>query len=56
VENGFSVSFIRLEEPLVQLRRDAELPPSRLRKYLSSDETNGPFADPARYRAVARSP
>ena len=38
VENGFSVSFFRLEELLMQLRRDADLPPSRLRrrKYLSS--------------------
>jgi DNA replication protein DnaC len=32
VENGFSVAFFRLEELLVALRRDADLPPSRLRR------------------------
>jgi len=38
VENGFGVTFFRLEELLAALRRDADLPPSRLRrkKYLSS--------------------
>jgi DNA replication protein DnaC len=32
VENGFSVAFFRLEELLTALRRDADLPPSRLRQ------------------------
>jgi DNA replication protein DnaC len=32
VENGFSVAFFRLEELLLALKRDAELPPSRLRR------------------------
>lgn len=32
VENGFSVAFFRLEELLQSLRRDADLPSSRLRK------------------------
>jgi DNA replication protein DnaC len=38
VENGFSVSFFRLEELLSAMRRDAELAPSKLRrrKYASS--------------------
>jgi len=38
IENGFGVMFYRLEELLVALRRDADLPPARLRrkKYLSS--------------------
>jgi len=37
VEQGFGVYFYRLEELLAALRRDAELPPARLRrkKYLS---------------------
>lgn len=38
VEHGFGVVFYRLEELLVLLRRDAELPPNRLRrkKYIST--------------------
>lgn len=32
VENGFSVAFFRLEELLTALRRDADLPPARLRR------------------------
>ena len=38
VENGFGVIFYRLEELLVLLRRDADLPPNRLRrkKYIST--------------------
>ena len=32
VEHGFSVSFMRLEELLAAMRRDAELPPNRLRR------------------------
>jgi DNA replication protein DnaC len=32
VENGFSVAFFRLEELLVALRRDGDLPGSRLRR------------------------
>ena len=32
VENGFSVAFFRLEELLVALKRDADLPPSRQRR------------------------
>jgi DNA replication protein DnaC len=38
VENGFGVIFYRLEELLAVLRRDADLPPARLRrkKYLNS--------------------
>jgi len=32
IENGFSVTFFRLEELLAQLRRDADLDPSRLRR------------------------
>ena len=38
VENGFGVAFYRLEELLAALRRDADLPPGRLRgkKYLST--------------------
>jgi DNA replication protein DnaC len=32
IENGFSVAFLRLEELLAAMRRDAELPPSRLRR------------------------
>jgi DNA replication protein DnaC len=38
VENGFSVTFYRLEELLAALRADAELSPTRLRrkKYLNS--------------------
>jgi len=38
VENGFGVAFYRLEELLANLRRDADLPPSRMRrkKYLNS--------------------
>lgn len=32
VENGFSVAFFRLEELLLALRRDADVPPSRLRR------------------------
>ena len=37
VENGFSVLFLRLEELIAALRRDADLPPARLRrrKYLN---------------------
>jgi len=37
VENGFSVLFQRLEELIAALKRDAELPPARLRrrKYLN---------------------
>ncbi len=37
IENGFSVTFYRLEELLAALRADAELPPARLRrrKYLN---------------------
>ena len=37
VEQGFGVYFYRLEELLAAMRRDAELPPARLRrkKYLS---------------------
>ena len=37
VENGFSVAFFRLEELLAALRRDADLPPAKLRrrKYLN---------------------
>ena len=38
VEHGFGVMFYRLEELLAALRRDADLPPTRLRrkKYLST--------------------
>ena len=38
IEHGFSVTFYRLEELLTDLRRDADLSPSRLRrrKYLNS--------------------
>lgn len=38
IEQGFSVQFYRFDELLVQLRRDAQLPPSKLRrkKYLST--------------------
>jgi len=38
VEHGFGVIFYRLEELLVMLRRDADLPPNRLRrkKYIST--------------------
>ena len=38
IEQGFSVQFYRFDELLTQLRRDAELPPSKLRrkKYLST--------------------
>jgi DNA replication protein DnaC len=32
VENGFSVAFFRLEELLLALKRDADMPPSRLRR------------------------
>src|SRR6185295_3698973 len=32
VQNGFSVAFFRLEELLLALKRDADLPPSRLRR------------------------
>ena len=37
VENGFSVLFLRLEELISALKRDAELPPAKLRrrKYLN---------------------
>lgn len=37
IENGFSVIFYRLEELLAALRRDADLPPAKLRrrKYLN---------------------
>ena len=37
IENGFSVLFMRLEELIAALRRDADLPPNRLRrrKYLN---------------------
>lgn len=38
IEQGFSVQFLRFDELMIQLRRDAELPPSKLRrkKYLST--------------------
>ena len=38
VENGFGVTYLRLEELLAAMRRDADLSPSRLRrkKYLNS--------------------
>lgn len=38
VENGFSVMFTRLEELLANMRRDADLPPAKLRhrKYLNA--------------------
>lgn len=38
IEQGFSVQFYRFDELLTHLRRDAELPPSKLRrkKYLST--------------------
>lgn len=38
IEQGFSVQFYRFDELLTQLRRDADLPPSKLRrkKYLST--------------------
>lgn len=32
VENGFSVAFFRLEELLAAMRKDAEMPPARLRR------------------------
>ena len=32
IENGFSVAFFRLEELLAALKRDADLPPNRLRR------------------------
>lgn len=32
IENGFSVAFSRLEELLAALKRDADLPPARLRR------------------------
>lgn len=32
VENGFSVGFYRLEELLAAMKRDAEIPPARLRR------------------------
>lgn len=32
VENGFSVAFFRLEELLASMRKDAEVPPARLRR------------------------
>ncbi len=32
VENGFSVAFFRLEELLAAMKRDADLPPTRLRR------------------------
>lgn len=32
IENGFSVAFFRLEELLAALKRDADLPPARLRR------------------------
>lgn len=32
VENGFSVAFFRLEELLLALKRDGDVPPSRLRR------------------------
>ncbi len=37
VEHGFSVLFLRIEELIAALKRDAELPPTRLRrrKYLN---------------------
>jgi len=39
IETGFSVSFYRMDELLPQLRKDAELSPTRLkhRKYMSSN-------------------
>lgn len=39
IENGFSVSFYRVDEFLYQLKRDAELSPTRLKhkKYMSSN-------------------
>jgi hypothetical protein len=38
VEQGFSAQFYRFDELLVELKRDAALPPARLRrrKYLST--------------------
>ena len=38
MEHGFGVGFYKLEELLVMLRRDADLPPNRLRrkKYIST--------------------
>jgi DNA replication protein DnaC len=38
IEQGFSVKYYRFDELLTQLRRDADLPPSKLRrkKYLST--------------------
>ncbi|MGE3977732.1 MAG: ATP-binding protein [Nitrospira sp.] len=38
VEHGFSAQFYRFDELLIELKRDADLPPARLRrrKYLSS--------------------
>ena len=38
IEQGFSAQYFRFDELLVHLRRDADLPPSRLRrrKYLST--------------------
>ena len=32
IENGFSVAFFRLEELTAALKRDADLPPNRLRR------------------------
>ena len=32
IENGFSVAFFRLEELMAALKRDADLPPARLRR------------------------
>lgn len=32
IENGFSVAFLRLEELLASMRRDADLQPARLRR------------------------
>ena len=32
VENGFSVLFQRLEEPIAPLQQDANLPPAKLRR------------------------
>ncbi|MCG8463175.1 MAG: ATP-binding protein [Holophagales bacterium] len=46
IETGFAVVFFRLEEPLATLKRDADLPPVRLRRRRDVGRGLGPLARP----------
>ena len=52
IEAAFAAVFFRLEEPLAALKRDADLPPVRLRRRRYVGRGPGPLARPQRASAV----